>query len=73
MKFIKKTIYFRNLKEIKKNKLKIISRQRSKKTKSEYNSFGYKAPKVIRTDFKLIGKVESQTNNFYKISVLAHF
>ena len=25
-----------------------------------------------RTDFKFIGKVESQTNIYYKISVLAH-
>ena len=28
---------------------------------------------LFKTDFKFIGKVESQTNNFYKISVVAHF
>ena len=29
--------------------------------------------KIIRADLKFIGKVESQTNNFVKGSVLAHF
>ena len=28
---------------------------------------------LLRTDFKFIGKVESQTNNFLKNSVLAYF
>ena len=27
----------------------------------------------VKTDFKFIGKVESQTNSAYKISVLANF
>ena len=30
-------------------------------------------PKLFRTYFKFIGKVDSTTNDFYKTSVLAHF